>query len=80
MFAERNASMSRYTRYKPNKASSGLKHWRIHEQQLVDGITVNSGCNSTLTNNGFVLAAKNTKDTEASYSYACLDLQTASRL
>ena len=28
MFAERNASMSRYTGYKLNKASSGLKYWK----------------------------------------------------
>ena len=100
MFAERSASMSRYTGYKPNNASSDLKHWRIHEhvswlpvddanwaispvkhqeqcgscwtsttmcfesvwsiasgklltlseQQLVVCITVESGCNGTLTN------------------------------
>ena len=31
MFAERNASMSRYSGYKPDNESSGLKHWRIHE-------------------------------------------------
>ena len=39
----------------------------LSEQQLVDGITVDSGCNSTLTYNGFVLAAKSTEGTEASY-------------
>ena len=38
----------------------------------MDGITVDSGCYGTLMNNGFVLAAKNTICTEASYSYACL--------
>ena len=42
------------------------------EQQIVDGITVDSGCDGTLTNNGFVLAAKNTICTEISYSYACI--------
>ena len=89
MFAERNVS-------------SGLKHWRIHEQcgscwtptttcfesvwsiatgnlltlseqQLVDCITVDSGCNGTLTINGFIFAAKNAICTEAY-------LQTARRL
>ena len=29
-------------------------------------------CDGTLTNNGFVLAAKNTICTEISYSYACI--------
>ena len=28
VFAEKNASMTRYTGYKPDNASSGLKHWR----------------------------------------------------
>ena len=35
------ASMSRYTGYKPNNASSGLKHWGIHEhvgRPLVDDV------------------------------------------
>ena len=59
----------------------------------MDGITVDSGCDGSLTNNGFVLAAKIC--TEASYSYArmatkgtCMEVsrgtetypQTASRL
>ena len=33
--------MSRYTGYKPNNASSGLKHWGIHEdvgRPLVDDV------------------------------------------
>ena len=37
-----------------------------------ESFTVDSACNGDLTNNGFVLAAKNTICTEASYSYACL--------
>ena len=28
VFAEKNASMTRFTGYKPDNASSGLKHWR----------------------------------------------------
>ena len=48
VFAEKIASTSRYTGYKPNNASSGLKHWRIHEhasRPLVDW-TTKSGCAS----------------------------------
>ena len=45
----------------------------LSEQQLGDCITVDSGCNGTLTNNGFIFAAKNAICTEAY-------LQTASRL
>ena len=30
----------------------------LSEQQLVDGVTVDSGCNRTLANNGFAFAAK----------------------
>ena len=102
--------MSRYTGCKPNNASSGLKHWRIHEhvswplvddanwaispvkhqeqcgscwtsttmcfesvwsiatgklvtlseQQLVDCITVDSGCNGTLTNRGVLTDSEQT--------------------
>ena len=43
--------MSRYTGYKPDNASSGLKHWGIHEhvgRPLVDGVdwTTKGGCAS----------------------------------
>ena len=31
VFAEKNVSMTRYTGYKPDNASSGLKHWRNAE-------------------------------------------------
>ena len=30
----------------------------LSEQQLVDDVTVDSGCNGTLANNGFAFAAK----------------------
>ena len=48
VFAEKIASTSRYTGYKSDNGSSGLKHWRIHEhisRPLVDW-TTKGGCAS----------------------------------
>ena len=51
VFAEKIASTSRYTGYKPDNESSGLKHWRIHEhvnRPLVDW-TTKGGCASEVS-------------------------------
>ena len=39
------------------------------DQQLVDCVTVDSGCNGELTNNGFAFHKKSAMRTETSYSY-----------
>ena len=41
----------------------------MSEQQLVDCVTVDSGCNGELTNNGFAFDKKSTLCTETVYGY-----------
>ena len=51
VFAEKSASMTRYTGFLPDNASSGLKHWRIHEhvsRPFVDW-TMKGGCASEVS-------------------------------